>query len=407
MSKSPSITSTNFPILTEQGIVYLDSAATSLKPQSVIDAVSEYYSSYSSNIHRGLYPIAEKATEAYENAREKVAKFIHANRTEEVIFTRGTTESINLVAYAWGRMNIEEGDEIVTTEMEHHSNFVPWQELVRESGVSLKVISGQLSVVSLKEIVTRKTKLVAITHVSNVLGTINPIKEIVAEVKRINPHCLVLVDGAQAVPHIKVDVQDLGCDFYVFSGHKMLGPTGIGVLWGKYGLLDAMPPFLFGGSMVESVELSKTTYKKPPHKFEAGTPPIAEAIGLGEAVTYLEHIGMDTIVHHEQELTSYLVKKLDNLNYLSMYGLDTKSSRVGVVSFNVFGKNNALVHPHDVAQVLGDMNICVRGGHHCAMPLHTSLGVPGSVRASLYLYNTKEDIDRLVEGLEKVKEIFN
>jgi cysteine desulfurase / selenocysteine lyase len=406
----------NFPLLTtntKKGLVYLDSAATSLKPQSVINAVNRYYTEYSANIHRGLYPIAERATEEYEQARGKVAKFIRANRAEEVIFTRGTTESINLFAYAWGRMNISDGDEIVTTISEHHSNFVPWQVLAQETGAQLKVINFDDDVFSIeysvfsKEVITKRTKLVAISHVSNVLGNVNPIKEIVREVKRINPDCLVLVDGAQAVPHMKVDVQDLGCDFYAFSGHKMLGPTGIGVLWGKYELLDKMPPFLFGGSMIEKVTLSETTYKKPPHKFEAGTPPIAEAIGLGAAVSCLEQIGMDAIARHETELTGYLLKKLENLNYLSLYGLDTKSSRVGVVSFNLFTKNKKLIHPHDVVQILGDMNICVRGGHHCTMPLHTRLGIPGSVRASLYLYNSKEDIERLVEGVEKVRKVFS
>lgn len=412
----------DFPIFQKQrDMVYLDSAATSLKPQVVIDAVNEYNSSYSANVFRGLYPISEQATLAFEAAREKVATFIGAQRTEEVIFTKGTTEAINLVAYAWGRMNVERGDEIVTTVMEHHSNFVPWQQLALENEATLKIIDiddeGRLifqdsknkhtaRTVNLSEIITKKTKLVAITHVSNVLGTINPIREICREVKRLNPRCLVLVDGAQAVPHMKVDVSDLGCDFYAFSGHKMLGPTGVGVLWGKYEILDKMAPFHFGGSMIEKVTLSESAFKALPAKFEAGTPPIAEVIGLGAAIDYLNTIGMDKIRNHETELTDYALGKLKDVRDIDVYGPYDSSVKSGVITFNLFAVDNKIIHPHDVAEIMQRDNICVRVGHHCAMPLHTQLSIGASVRASFYIYNSKEDVDKLIRSIEKVKEVF-
>ena len=412
----------DFPILRNQkNLVYLDSAATSLKPQVVIDAVNEYNSSYSANVFRGLYPISEKATLAFEEARKKVAKFIGANKTEEIIFTKGTTEAINLVAYAWGRINVERGDEIVTTVMEHHSNFVPWQQLALENEATLKVIDiddeGRLvfqdsknkhtaRMVNLSEIITKKTKIVAITHVSNVLGTINPIKEICREVKRLNPRCLVLVDGAQAVPHMKVNVSDLGCDFYAFSGHKMLGPTGVGVLWGRYELLNKMAPFQFGGSMIEKVTLSESVFKAPPAKFEAGTPPIAEVIGLGTAIDYLETHSIDKIRKHETDLIEYAITQLKELPYITLYGPTDLSSRAGVLAFNVFMDNKQLIHPHDVAEIMQRDNICVRVGHHCAMPLHTRLNLGASVRASLYIYNTREDVDALVNGIKDVRKVF-
>jgi cysteine desulfurase/selenocysteine lyase len=412
----------DFPIFKSQkDFVYLDSAATSLKPQTVIDAVNEYNSSYSANVFRGLYPISEKATTAFEDARKKVATFIGANKPEEIVFTKSTTESINLVAYAWGRMNVERGDEIVTTVMEHHSSFVPWQQVALENEASLKVIDiddeGRLvfqdsknrhtaRMVNLSEIITKKTKIVVLTHISNVLGTINPIKEITREVKRLNPRCLVLVDGAQAVPHMKVGVADLGCDFYAFSGHKMLGPTGVGVLWGRYELLDKMVPFLFGGSMIDKVTLSNTTFKTPPMKFEAGTPPIAEVIGLGAAVDYLEKVGMDKIRKHEVELIEYALEKLGKIEHVEVYGPYDASVKGAVISFNIFTRSNQLVHPHDVAEILNRDGICVRAGHHCAMPLHDRLRVAGSVRASFHIYNTKEDVDVLISGLMKVQEVF-
>jgi|SRR3989344_305266 len=416
----------DFPIFQNQkDLVYLDSAATSLKPQPVIDAVNEYNSSYSANVFRGLYSISEKATLAFERARKKVAEFIGARRVEEVIFTKGTTESINLVAYAWGRMNVERGDEIVTTVMEHHSNFVPWQQLASENGAVLKVIDitndGTLQILNskseapnkfqilnskLKEVVTKKTKLVALTHVSNVLGTINPIKEICREVKRLNPRCLVLVDGAQAVPHMKVDVSDIGCDFYAFSGHKMLGPTGIGVLWGRYELLNEMAPFLFGGSMIDKVTLSTTTFKTPPMKFEAGTPPIAEVIGLAAAIDYIQKIGVEKIMAHEKDLLKYAFNRFDDMYHCTVYGPRDLNVRTGVISFNLFTKDKKLIHPHDVAEILQRDNICVRVGHHCTMPLHTRLNIGASVRVSLFIYNSKEDIDRLIDSVKNVRTIF-
>jgi cysteine desulfurase/selenocysteine lyase len=415
----------DFPILVNnKGITYLDSGATSLKPQVVLDAMNGYYLLYTSNVGRGLYTNSIKATEAYENTRKKIAQFINAGRIEEVIFTHSATGSLNLIAYAWGRMNIGKDDEIVTTVMEHHSNFVPWQKLAEENGIILKIIditdNGTLEIQSskfeirnksqslksnLQTIITKKTKLLAITHVSNVLGTINPLKEIIQEVKRINPNCVVVVDGTQAVGHIPVNVQELGCDFYVFSGHKMLGPTGVGVLWGRYELLDSMPPFEFGGSMIERVSLNETTIKLPPDKFEAGTPPIAEVIGLGAALEYLGNIGINNIRKHEEELVQYTISQLEKHGCV-IYGPKNIELHGGAVSFSVLNKDKQPIHPHDVGEILARDNICVRVGHHCAMPLHTRLGVSATVRASFHIYNTKEDVDKLVNGIEKVRKIF-
>ncbi|MCR4264320.1 MAG: cysteine desulfurase [Candidatus Roizmanbacteria bacterium] len=438
----------DFPVFkNNKNLTYLDSAATALKPRQVIDAVSEYYSEYPSNVFRGLYPLSQRATEAYESARGKVAQFIHAHSPSEIIFTRGTTESVNFIAYAWGRLNISKNDEIVTTIMEHHSNFIPWQELAKESGAVLKIIDideeGKLSFsrhsgqsasrrsdpestkidsrlrgndkeileqvqddIDLKHIVTKKTKLVAITHVSNVLGTINPIKQLVKGIKKLNPNCLILIDGAQAVPHMNVDVQDLGCDFYAFSGHKMMGPTGIGVLWIRKELLEKIAPFHFGGSMIEKVTLEESRYAPPPQKFEAGTPNIAGAIGLGAAIEYMNAIGIDSIRKHEMDLTEYVFQQLHKLKSVNIYGTEIVRHRGGVISFNLFNDDGTLIHPHDVGDILGKRNICLRAGHHCAMPLAKRLGIPASVRISLHIYNNKEDIDRLIEGLEKVKKIF-
>ncbi|HLB60169.1 MAG TPA: cysteine desulfurase [Patescibacteria group bacterium] len=422
----------DFPLLrSDSPIVYLDSAATSLKPQPVIDAVVDYYQNYPVNVARGLYSLGIKATEKFETAREKIAKFINAPHTEEIIFVRGTTEAINLVAYSWGRLNITEGDEIVTTVMDHHSNFIPWQQLALENGATLKMIdisdNGDLDIFDdkilnsksqvpnkfkiqiskLKTIITKKTKLVAIPHVSNVLGTINPVKEIISEVKRINPHCLVLIDGAQGAPHMPVDVQEIGCDFYAFSGHKMLGPTGIGVLWGRKELLEEMAPFQFGGSMIRKVAIEQTTFADLPAKFEGGTPHIAGVLGLGAAVEYLEKIGMVEIRKHEREMTEYALARLKEFNNIQIYGPEDAKYRAGVLTFNLHNEKGRLIHPHDVGEVLARENICVRVGHHCAMPLHTRLGTPASVRASLYIYNEKKDVDRLIEGLRKVREVFS
>ncbi|MEW6003639.1 MAG: cysteine desulfurase [Nitrospirota bacterium] len=399
----------DFPILKRliagKPIIYLDSVASSLKPQQVLEAMNEYYREYGINIFRGIYKLSQEATDKYEEARSKVAKFIGAKDEKEVVFVRNATEAINLVTYAWGRANINEKSEIISTVMEHHANLVTWQQLALETGATIKYWDineqGYLNTKILSKIINERTKLLAITHVSNVLGTINPIVEIVKEVKRVNPKCLVLVDGAQAVPHMKVDVANLGCDFYAFSGHKMLGPMGIGVLWGRYELLDQMLPFQLGGEMIREVYLEKTVFANPPTKFEAGTPNVAGAIGLGAAVDYLKKIGMDNVRKHEEELTSYALKRLSGLNHFTFYGPKEVKERSGVISFNIKG-----IHAHDLAQVLDEDNICIRSGHHCAMPLHTRLGISASARASFYIYNTKQDIDKLVEGIKKAKKIF-
>lgn len=400
----------DFPILKRKingkPIIYLDSGASSLKPKQVILEMNKYYENYGVNIFRGIYKLSQEATEEYEKARKKVADFIGSKDAREVIFVRNATEAINLMAYAWGRININEKSEIISTVMEHHANLVTWQQLALENGVGIKYLeideNGKLPEprqIALE--ISPATKLLAITQVSNVLGTINPIKQIVAEIKKMNPNCLVLVDGAQAVPHMKVDVQDLGCDFYVFSGHKMLGPMGIGVLWGKYELLDQMVPFQFGGEMIKEVFLEKSIFAQPPLKFEAGTPNVAGAIGLGAAIDYLEKIGLEKITEHEKELTTYALKKFNDLNHLTFYGPKKVQDRGGIIAFNIKG-----IHSHDLAQVLDEDNICIRSGHHCAMPLHTRLEIPASARASFYLYNTREEIDQLIEGIEKAKRIF-
>jgi cysteine desulfurase / selenocysteine lyase len=397
---------TDFPLLVNQpDLVYLDSTATALKPKSVIQKENEYYQEYCANIFRGIYKISEKATSEYETVREKTAKFIGCRDPREIIFNRNATEAINIVASSWGRENMGKGNEIVTTIMEHHANFVTWQELV-------KVISGKLHVVGLKDNgylnqeellskVNKKTKLVTFTHISNVLGTINPVKKMIAEIKRINPQCLVLVDGAQAVPHMKVNITDLGCDFYVFSSHKMLGPTGIGVLWGRYELLHNMKPYQYGGEMISAVYVDHSEYKDTPHRFEAGTPHIAGVIGFGAAIDYLEKLGMEEVRRHEVEILRYSLKLLKSLKGLKIYGPQKPEDRGGVIAFTM-----KEAHAHDIAQILDSNNICVRSGHHCAMPLHIQLGLVSTARASFYVYTTKEDIDKLVEGLLKVKETF-
>jgi len=403
----------NFSIFQKQpDLVYLDSTATSLKPKIVINKIKEYYEEYSANVFRGIYPMSEKATIEFEETREIVSKFINANKSEEIVFTRNATESLNLLAYSLGRKIVEPGDEIVTTIMEHHSNFVPWQVLAGEVGAIFKVIDideeGYLEFriqnsELLKQIITKKTKILALTYVSNVLGTINPIKEIISEFKRINPKIIVIVDAAQAVPHLKIDVHDLGADFIVFSSHKMLGPTAVGVLWGKERLLKEMYPFMYGGDMIDEVYIDRTTYKNPPHKFEAGTPAIGEIIALKEAVKFLDKIGMDNIQIHEKKITDFAINRLTNTfgQSIKIYGPKNIEDRGGIVSFT-FDK----FHPHDIAQILADDGICVRAGHHCAMPLHTRLNVPATVRASFYLYNDERDVNKLIEGLKKVKEIL-
>ncbi|MFQ5798531.1 MAG: cysteine desulfurase [Bacteroidota bacterium] len=389
-------------IVKSKPLVYLDSAATTQKPLAVIDTVNEYYRNYNANVHRGIYVISEEATQRYEEARDKVTRFINAPAREGIVFTRNTTEAINLVANSWGRTNLKPGDEVLLTQMEHHSNLIPWQLITREKQAKLKFIpltpEGRLDLDQLPDLLTERTKVVSLAHVSNVLGTINPVAEIVRKAHEVD--AVVVVDGAQSVPHIPVDVQELDCDFLAFSGHKMLGPTGIGVLWGNVKLLDAMPPYMGGGEMISEVQLEYATYRELPWKFEAGTPNIVGAIGLGAAIDYLESIGIENLLDHEQELLEYSLEVLKNLNDIDVYG--PFPDRSGVISFNIKG-----VHPHDVSTILDEDAVFIRAGHHCAQPLMRWLDVAATVRASFYLYNTKEDADRLVESLRKVKEIFS
>ncbi|WP_041638990.1 cysteine desulfurase [Anoxybacillus flavithermus] len=394
-----------FPILDQQvngkPLVYLDSAATSQKPLPVIEAIDNYYRQYNSNVHRGVHTLGTKATDAYEGAREKVRRFIGAASTEEIIFTRGTTTAINLVAASYGRANVREGDEIVITYMEHHSNIIPWQQVAKQTGATLKYIplqpDGTIRLEDVEQTVTPNTKIVAVMHVSNVLGTINPVKEI-AQIAHKNG-AVVVVDGAQSTPHMKVDVQDIDCDFYAFSGHKMCGPTGIGVLYGKKRLLEQMEPVEFGGEMIDFVGLYESTWKELPWKFEGGTPIIAGAIGLGAAIDFLEQVGLDHIAEHEHRLAQYALEQLATIDGLTIYG---PKARAGLVTFNIDG-----VHPHDVATVLDAEGIAVRAGHHCAQPLMKWLNVTATARASFYLYNTEEEIDALVSALKKTKEYFS
>lgn len=385
-------------------IVYLDSSATSLKPKSVIDAVTGYYSDYTANVFRGIYTTSEEATAAYELARAKVAGFIGAHLPEEIVFTRNTTESLNLLAAGIGK-TLHHEDEVITTIMEHHSNFVPWQQRVMKKNGVFKIWNidkeGQLNLGDLDTLITRRTKVLTISASSNVLGTISPIKKIVSTVKRLNPKCLVFVDAAQAVPHMAVDVKDWGADAIAFSGHKMLGPTGIGVLWARISLLSDLPPYQYGGDMIEEVHRDKTLFKGPPHKFEAGTPHIAGAIGLGAAVDYLQALGLGAVRKHEIEITDYALKALARIKGVIVIGPRDARDRGGVVSFRL-----DKVHPHDIAQVLDESGVCIRVGFHCAQPLHEFLEIGPTARASFYLYTTKEDIDVLIEGVEKVKQLF-
>lgn len=393
----------DFPIFaTEPPLAFLDNAASTQTPRPVVDAMDAYYDTYRSNIHRGIYRISEEATEQYERAREKVAKLINAPRTRQVIFTRNTTESINLVAYSWGSTNIREGDEIVLTTMEHHSNLVPWQLLAQRTGATLRFLEvtdeGLLDFTQLHDLLTEKTKLVAIGHVSNVLGTINPIQSIIETAHA--GGAKVIIDAAQSVPHFQVDVQQLDCDFLAFSGHKMCGPTGIGVLYGKSELLEEMPPFLGGGSMIRSVERDISSYAELPAKFEAGTPSIAEAIGLGHAVDYITQANLAAIHVHEQELLKYAHQRLEQIEGITLYG-PAPHQKTGVISFNMDG-----IHPHDIAGILDTHSVAVRAGHHCAQPLMKRLDVIATVRASFYLYNTIEDVDRLYEGLCRAQKLM-
>lgn len=413
----------DFPILTRsvrdgRPLVYLDSANTSQKPLQVIDAMEEYYSRHNANIHRATHQLGEEATEAYEGARLKVAEFIGTPDESEVIFTKNISEGINLVAYAMGnaavsgpeasRFALGPGDEIVITEMEHHSNIVPWQLLAQRTGATLRWFGvtddGRLDLSNIDDLLNDRTKIVAVAHQSNVLGTVNPVREIAAKAHAAG--ALVLVDGAQAVPQMPVNVCDLGADFYGFTSHKLCGPTGIGVLWGRRELLETLPPFLGGGEMIETVMMERSTYAPPPHKFEAGTMPIAEAAGLAAAIDYLRGIGLEKIHEYEHELLEYALEQLKEVEGLRLLGPASADERGGALSFTLEGLDGREIHPHDVSQVLDAHGVAVRAGHHCARPLHRRYGLTASTRASLYLYNTRAEVDALAEGLRQTQKFF-
>lgn len=405
LSLDPESIRGDFPILKQsvhgKPLVYLDNAATSQKPQAVIDAMTHYYSMDNSNIHRGVHLLSQRATTAYEDARVKTQRFINAGDSREIIFTRGTTEAINLVANSYGRANVGAGDDILITAMEHHSNIVPWQILCEEKSARLRVApindDGEIILEEFEKLLSERTKLVSLVHISNALGTINPIRAIVEIAHRHNVP--VMIDGAQAAPHVRLDVQELDCDFYAFSGHKVYGPTGIGVLYGKASLLDAMPPFQGGGDMIASVTFEKTTYNTLPYKFEAGTPNIAGTIGLGAAIDYVSQIGIDRIARYEHELLEYGVEALSRVPGLRLIG--TAKEKAGALSFVLDG-----IHPHDVGTILDREGIAIRTGHHCAMPVMERFGIPATARASLAFYNTRAEIDALVAGIHKVREVF-
>jgi cysteine desulfurase/selenocysteine lyase len=398
----------DFPTLSREvrpgvPLIYLDNAATSQKPTAVVEAMEAYYCTYTANVHRGLHTLSEEATDAYEGARHKIARFVNAGSHREVIYTRNTTESINLVAWTWGRANLGPGDTILASEMEHHSNMVPWQLLAEQTGAKLAYIpisdEGLLDMDALDAMLDERVKLVAITHMSNVLGTINPVAEIARRAHTVG--ALVLVDGAQSVPHMPVDVRAVDADFYAFSGHKMIGPTGIGILYGKRALLEAMPPFMAGGDMIKRVAYGGAEWNDLPWKFEAGTPAIAEAIGLGAAVDYLSNVGMSNVKAHEQAITEYALERLAEVPGLRVIGPPDASQKGAVCAFAMQD-----IHPHDIAQVLDHEGVAVRAGHHCAMPLHHKFGLIATTRASFYLYNTFQEVDRLIEALYRVKTTF-
>ena len=397
----------DFPILAQtvrgKPLVYLDNAATSQKPRQVIDAMSRVFEEHNANIHRGVYEFSERTTAAFEEARVKVARLLNAPSEREVIFVRNATEGVNLVAYSWGRENIKAGDRIVTTVLEHHSDFVPWQQLAKDVGAHVVVVDidegGRLRRDQLSAELRKGAKLLAITHTSNGLGTVNPVKEIAAEAHAAG--ATVVVDAAQAVPHTPVDVQDLGADFLVFSGHKMLAPPGSGAVWGRAALLENMRPFLYGGDMISRVTVSMTEWNELPWKFEAGTSSYVDAIGLGAAVDYLTDVGLERIHEHELSLVGYLLPRLAEIPNVTVYGPKTLENRVGVVSFNIEG-----IHPHDVATIFDREAVCVRAGHHCNQPLMTRLGVPATTRASMYLYNTTDEMDALVRAVHAAKKVF-
>ena len=397
----------DFPILfqevNDEPLVYLDNAATTQKPKAVLDALTDYYEHENANVHRGVHTLAERATHSYEAAREKVRSFINASETAEVLFTRGTTTSLNWVARSFGEQFIHEGDEILISYMEHHSNVIPWQQLAKKTGASLKYIElteeGFLDMEKARELINSNTKIVSIAHVSNVLGVINPVEELAQMIHEQGG--ILVVDGAQSTPHMAIDVQQIDCDFFAFSGHKMCGPTGIGVLYGKRKWLEQMEPVEFGGEMIDFVELYDSTWKELPWKFEEGTPNIAGAIALGHAIDYLEAIGMENIHHYEEELVAYVLPKLQQIEGLTIYGPQDPAKRTGVIAFNLDG-----LHPHDVATALDMEGVAVRAGHHCAQPLLKYLQVAATARASFYFYNTKQDADRLVDAILATKEFF-
>jgi cysteine desulfurase / selenocysteine lyase len=397
----------DFPILKRkingEDLVYLDNAATSQKPQQVIAAITDFYTNHNANVHRGIHTLSEEATDLYEGARKKVAQFIGASFPEEIVFTKGTTESLNRVAFEWAIENLKKGDVILTTEMEHHSNLVPWQIVADRLGVELKILpfdsTGDISLRVFEEAIDERVKLVAVTHASNVFGTILPVKKICKLAKEFD--CKVVVDGAQAIPHMHVNVASLGCDFYAFSGHKMLGPTGIGVLWVKRDLLENMPPYEYGGGMIDDVSANVSTWAEIPEKFEAGTPNVAGAVGLAAAIDYLEGVGMDEIKQHDISLNEYALSALSQVVGLEILGPKDPKKRTGLVTFNVTG-----IHSHDISAVLNSEGVAVRSGHHCAQLLHKRCNIHSSTRASFYFYNTKEDVDKLIIGLEKAKRIL-
>jgi cysteine desulfurase/selenocysteine lyase len=397
----------DFPIFTrtvhDKSLIYLDNAATTQKPRSVIEAVTRYYETYNANVHRAVHTLSHEASVAYEEAHKKAAQFVNARSWREIVFTRNATEALNLVAYAWGMHNLQAGDEVLVTIMEHHSDIVPWQMLRQLKQITVKFLDvtddGRLKLGELPKRLTKRTKLVGVIYASNVLGTVNPLKTIIEEAKKVG--AVTVIDAAQAAPHIPIDVQAVGCDFLAVSGHKMLGPTGIGFLWGRKELLEAMHPFLHGGDMISTVTTESVTFNELPWKFEAGTPNIAGGIGLGAAIDYLCSLGLENIYTHEQRLLEYALEKLSQINGLEIYGPKETEDRLAVISFNLKG-----IHPHDVAGILDEAGIAVRSGHHCAQPLMKRLGMDNTARASFYIYNSEDDVDALVEALKTAQKLF-
>jgi len=395
----------DFPIFkTNKNLVYLDSAATTQKPQVVIDSINKFYSLYNSNIHRGLYPLAERTSAEIEEVRQKIKKFINADKDNEIIFTKGTTEGINLLAYSWGREFIKKGDKVVVTIMDHHANFVPWQQLaLQKNAIFEVVVMNQEGLIDEKDLLikTKNARVVSLPFISNVLGSVNSIEYLIKKIRKQNPEIIIVVDAAQALAFVEIDVRKLDCDFLVFSGHKMFSETGVGVLYGKKKILDSMPPFLFGGDMIREVTIKKTTFSELPSKFEAGTLNISGIVSLGAAIDYIYSVGIGKINKHERELASSFAERLRKIDGVSVFGPLVKVSRSNVVSFVIDG-----VHAHDIAQILAEKNICIRAGHHCTMPLHTYLKIPASARASFSIYSTEVDIDKIITEIKNVKQIF-